>query len=45
MKAHTINSFFRRGVVTAGANWGAIIADIWDYGVPEKFGLRNITNL
>ena len=34
MKAHTINSSFRRGVVTAGANWGAIIADIWDYGAP-----------
>ena len=39
MKAHTINSFFRRGVVTAGANWGAIIADIWDYGSTIKIWL------
>ena len=36
MKAHTINSFFRRGVVTAVANWGAIIADIWDCGAPKN---------
>ena len=39
MKAHTINSSFRRGVVTAGANWGAIIADIWDYGSTIKIWL------